>query len=154
MFGIKPLKTLMVLAFLFLIFLATKQDPTSTSTPKESVEVIPEISHYLEKKPIKILNPRDALKVLHYLFHTKVKDSAISCSYKKGKSRYFAACKNGDFIKNNYWEISLKDNDLKLLARSKTAMYIISTYHFKELSHDSNQANPEVEKALVKFFTR
>lgn len=152
MFGIKPLKTLIVLAFLFLIFLATRQDSKSTSTQKANTEVIPEISRYLNKKPPKILDPRDALKVLHYLFHTKVKDSAISCSYKKGKSKYFAACKNGDFIKNNYWEISLEDNNLKLLARSKTAIYIINTYHFKELSHDSKQAHPKVEKAIKSFF--
>jgi hypothetical protein len=150
MFGIRPLKSIFVIGLLFLIFLVTKKDPSIQAKveQKESKK----LSSYMEELPIKSVNYEDSLKVLHYLFHEKIEDKSVKCKLKKAKTRYFAACKDGDVIKDNYWEVALHQNKLKLLARSQSAVYIINKYHFKELVCDSKKANPKVEKALIKFF--
>jgi len=153
MFGIRPIKTLGILAILFLIFSATRinQKPTLNKDNNQTKT----ISAYMEKTQIKRkpLEAKDAIKILHHLFKEKIHDPSMRCHYKKAKSRFFVECKDGDLIKNNYWEIVLKKNKIKLLARSNASVYIINKYKFKELESDTSKRHPEVEKALKRFFT-
>ena len=153
MFGIRPIKTLGILAILFLIFSATRinEKPTLNKDNNKTKT----ISAYMEKTPTKrkTLKPNDAIKILHHLFKEKIHDPSMKCHYKKAKSRLFVECKDGDLIKNNYWEIVLKSNKIKLLARSNASVYIINKYKFKELESDTRKRYPEIERALKKFFT-
>lgn len=153
MFGIRPIKTLGLLAILFLIFSATRIDQESRTSKDETQSK--HITAYMGKAPStrKPLEPKDAIKVLHHLFKEKIHDPSMKCHYKKAKSRLFVECKEGDLIKNNYWEIVLKKNKIKLLARSNASVYIINKYKFKELEADTKKRYPQVEKALKNFFT-
>lgn len=153
MFGIRPVKTLGILAILFLIFSATRVNHKSSHTQDNNSNK--PMTAYMEKiepkrKPLK---PKDAIKILHHLFKEKIHDPAMRCHYKKAKSRFFVECKEGDLIKNNYWEIVFNKSQIKLLARSNVSVYIINKYKFKELESDTKKRYPEVEKALKKFFT-
>ncbi len=154
MFGIRPVKTLLLLGLLFILFLATRVEPVEkkAQTSNTQTQLHSLIKHPLEKQ--KKPTPHDAVNVLHHLFHKKIEDPAMLCSYKKAKTRYFIACKQGEIIKDNYWEFSLKKDQLHLLARSKSSLYIIKKYKFKELRSDTHKAYPEVERALVAFFKK
>ena len=153
MFGIRPLKTIGVLAVLFLIFTATRVNHKKALN--EDHNGSQPMTAYMEKiKPQrKPLETKDAIKILHYLFKEKIHDPSMRCHSKKAKSRIFVECKDGDLIKNNYWELVLKRDKIKLLARSNVSVYIINKYKFKELESDTKKRYPEVEKALQKFFT-
>ena len=150
MFGIRPLKTLIVLTVLFLIFSATRVNHKSSLDNNKTKPM----SAYMEKTTLKTkqVNPKDALKVLNHLFKKKIKDASMQCHLKKAKTRYFIKCKNGNLIKNNYWEVAIKKNHLKLLARSSASLYIVKHYKFKELAQDDTKIEAKLEKALVHFF--
>ncbi len=155
MFGIKPIRTIGIIVVLFLIFSATRiNHPTLTLDNNMTDKTI---ADFMENKPKKekkkkLPSIQDAVKIMHFLFKEKVKDSHMQCRYKKAKKRYFIACTGGDSIKDSYWEVSVKNRRIKLLARSKAAHYIINKYHFKELEADSLKANVKIEHALQKFF--
>lgn len=147
MFGIKPLKTLMALAVLFLLFLMTKVDPKATTTVVKTVQ-----EPTTKQEAIKLPQAQDGVTVLNHLFHEKIHDTAMKCQYKKAKQRFFIACKDGNVIKDNYWEFSLYKKRMRLLARSQSALYVMQKYEFKELRSDKQTSHPKVEKALVAFF--
>jgi len=150
MFGIRPVKTLAILLILFLIFSATRINHKDNLDKNNSKSM----GAYMEKLPLqeKIVTPNDAIKILHYLFEKKIKDTQMRCRAKKAKVRWFAQCQDGDLIKDNYWEIVIKRDKIKLLARSKASFFLIKKYQFRELESDSSKANIKVEQALKKFF--
>lgn len=150
MFGIRPVKTLIVLGVLFLFFTATKIDKKS-SLDKNKTQPM---SHYMEKTAAytKPLTAKDAINILHYLFKEKIHDNAMNCHAKKAKTRWFIKCQKGQLIKDNYWEVTVKNKSLKLLARSSAALYIVDKYQFRELTANKTKIDPKVEKALINFF--
>ena len=152
MFGIRPIKTLGILLILFLIFSATRINHPFPSL-NENNKSKP-MSAYMEKTVLKTkqVKPKDGIKILNHLFKKKIKDSSMQCHLKKAKTRWFIACDNGNLIKNNYWEVAIRKNRLKLLARSSASLYIVKHYKFKELAQDDTKIEAKLEKALVKFF--
>ena len=152
MFGIRPIKTLGILLILFLIFTATRIDhPTNKLKETNKSKTM---AAYMEKTTLtpKKVQPKDSLKILNYLFKKKIKDPTMKCQLKKAKTRWFAACKQGNLIKDNYWEVAIKKNRLKLLARSSASLYIVDHYAFRELAVDKTKIEAKLEKALVNFF--
>ena len=112
------------------------------------------MSAYMEKshKKENKVHYKDGITILDYLFHKKIKDKKMRCQLKKAKTRYFIKCKEGRLIKDNYWEVAIKKNRLKLLARSTAALYIVEHYQFRELTADKTKIGATLEKALVGFF--
>ncbi len=147
---IRPFKMIGTLAILFVIFSMmqmhkAEKKPSDSNTTKT-------LSHK-EKTPAKpFLTQQDGLKVLNYLFHDKIQDSAMNCRLKRAKTRTFIGCTEGAIIQDNYWEVQIIKKRLKLIARSKTAIYLAQKYRFKELRVEQKQAHPKVEKALIHFF--
>ena len=112
------------------------------------------MSAYMEKTSLttKKVQPKDSLKILNHLFKKKIKDVSMQCQLKKAKTRWFIKCKKGQLIKDNYWEVTIKNNRLKLLARSSASLYIVDHYAFRELTVDKTKIEAKLEKALVRFF--
>ena len=125
MFGIKPIRTIGIIIILFLIFSATRINlPTSHTEHNVSDKTVLDFMETPIKER-KVPSVQDAVKIMHYLFSEKVKDKSMRCRYKKAKKRYFLACTHGDSIKDNYWEIALKNKNIKLSASSSLNWYLV-----------------------------